>query len=267
MFKNKNLYRRTVFVMILALAGISCRVVNIPFLATETPTPTVTFTPTSTATSTPTPSSTPTPVPTATHPSTGIWADEQPDGSSLVTDYDNQYRFVMAGEWTIIPLSTDDLSEILAELAGENPELAQTAELFKQLDPDVIRVVAVNNDPKYATDGYATNLNVAAIEDQFASSMPISFLAGGFEQSFAQGGAVNITSESRTNNNGVEIGIIEYSQNTPTTAGASVNVRARMIFFQVKGKLIMITLATHQQFSEEIFASLDDLTETIELMK
>jgi hypothetical protein len=97
--------------------------------------------------------------------------------------------------------------------------------------------------------------------------MPISLLTGGFEQSFAQGGAVNITSESRTNNKGVEIGIIEYSQNTPTATGANVDVRARVIFFQVNGKLVMITLATHQKFSEEIFASLDGLAETIELME
>jgi hypothetical protein len=162
----KGIHALTILVILLALAGISCNAVNVPFLATETPTPTVTFTPSPTLT----PSPTPTPVPTATHPSTGIWTDEQPDGSSLVTDYDNQYRFVMADGWTIIPLSTGDLSEILAELAGENPELAETAELFKQLDPDIIRVVAVNNDPKYTTDGYGTNLTVAAIEDQFASS-------------------------------------------------------------------------------------------------
>ncbi len=263
----KGFQSLTILVILLALAGISCNAVNVPFLATETPTPTATFTPSPTPSPTLTPSPTPTLVPTATHPSTGIWTDEQPDGSSLVTDYDNQYRFVMAGGWTIIPLSAGDLSDILEELAGENPELTETAELFKELDPDVIRIVAVNNDPKYTTDGYGTNLTVAAIEDQFASSMPISLLTGGFEQSFAQSGAVNITSKSRTNNKGVEIGIVEYSQNTPTAAGVNVDVRARVIFFQVNGKLIMITLATHQQFSEEIFASLDGLAETIELME
>ena len=263
MFQNKGFQALIILVMLLALTSISCGVSGLPFLATETPIPTATFTPSPT----PTPSSTPTLIPTATRPSTGLQTEEQADGSSLITDHDNQFRFVMAGGWTVIPLSAEDLSDIMSELAKKNPELAGTAELFKQLDPDVFRVIAVNNDPRYIVNGYATNLNVAALEDKLASSMPVGLLANGLKESFAQSGAINITSESRTNSKGVEIGIIEFTQSAPTYTGASVEVRSRVIIFQVNGKLIMITLATPLQFGEEVFASLGDLAETIEIIK
>lgn len=256
-------------IAILTLVMISCQgVAGFNPFATETPLPTSTFTasptftPSPTATPTPTQTASPTPLPT------GSLTEDQPDGSILFTDFDNQYQFSIPKDWLAIPLSSDDLADIIRKLSETNPELKDTAQAFAQLDPEVIRVIAVNKDPKYISNGFSTNLTVTAVEDKLMSSMPLDFVTGAVEETLKQAGATIIASEqlAANNVNGVETATLEFEQTTPTALGTHVLAHAKILIFQRNGKLIMIQLTMPKQFTEELLPALDQITDTVKIL-
>jgi hypothetical protein len=258
------------FIMVLVLVMISCQsVASFNPFATETPLPTLTFTssptltPSATATQTPTQTPSPTPLPT------GAITEEQSDGSTLFMDYDNQYQFTIPEAWFVVPLSSGDISNILDRLSEENPQLKDTAAAFAQLDPDVIRVIAINEDTKYLFNGFSTNLTITAVEDKLMSSMPLDFVTGAVEESLKPGGATIIENQefASSNANGVEIGTIEFQQTAPTAAGTSVPVHSKLLIFQSGSKLIMIQLTTPKQFAKDLFPVLEQIKDTIKLIE
>lgn len=265
---NKSIQKFSIFIAILTLTILSCQSVGgfNPF-ATATPTPTLTFTPSLTPTPSQTPTQTPTPSPVPLP--TGVTMEKQSDGSTLFVDYDNQYQLNIPKNWFVIPLSSDDIKNILKELAKKNSALKDTAELFAQLDPDVIRVVAINEDKKYISNGYATNITITAIEDKLLSSMPLNFVTGAMEESLKQQGATLIPIQESVvkNVHNVEIGVFEYQQKSPTASGASVQVHAKALVFQVKGKLIMIQLAIPKQLAKEVLPVMDQIKDTVQLVE
>ena len=268
MAKNKGFQTLGYFMALLALAMLSCQGIGgfNPF-ATETPTPTLTFTPTSTFTPSPTPTATRTPTPTPLP--TGVKTEDQPDGSILFSDYDNNYLMSLPEDWFVLPLSAEDFADILNEMAQENPEIKDIAEAFKQLDPNVIRVVALNKNSDYLFNGFSTNITVTAIEDKLMSSMPLDFVTGAVEESLKQQGATPVSNHelATKNANGLEVGVIEFDQTAPTATGANVQVRSKAAIFQSKGKMIMVQLTTPQQFAEELLPVLDQITDSIKLIE
>jgi len=268
MKKHRGFRSFVLFMSVLALAGLSCGVADISSMfATETPTPTLTLTPSPTFTPSPTPTASQTPTPTPLP--TGVKTEEQSDGSTLFIDYDNNYQLALPQGWFVIPLSAEDIADILKNMAEANPDLKDTADAFKQLDPNVIRVIAINENSDYIFNGFSTNLTVTAIEDKLLASMPVDFVTGAVEEQLKQSGAKIISSHelATTNANGVEIGSFDFQQSSPTATGANVQARSKAIVFQTNGKLIMIQLATPQQFAEELFPILDNIMDSIELIK
>ena len=161
------------------------------------------------------------------------------------------------------------MADILKKMAEEEPELEEIATAFTQLDPDVIRVMAVNRDNKYITNGFSTNLSVTAIEDKLMASMPLDFVTGAMEESLKQEGAELISSENLAakNPNGVEVADFDFVQSTFSATGNKVQVRSRIVIFQAGGKLILIQLATPKQFGEELLPVLDHIKDTIKLLE
>ncbi len=169
----------------------------------------------------------------------------------------------------VIPLITEDLAGILQELSKENPNIKDIADTFSALAPDVIRLIAINKDNKYTTNGFATNITVIAIEDQMMSSMPLDLVSGAMEQSVINDGA-KVTSKfepAAKNPQGVEFTQFEFEQNAPTATGGRIRVRSGTLLFQVKGKLIMIQLATPQQFAAELMPILKQIGNSIERLE
>jgi hypothetical protein len=268
--KQKNNIRALVFFIALALATLACQGgAGFNFFATETPTPTLTFTPSPTYTPSPTATQTPTATPSPTSLPTGAITEEQADGSTLFIDYDNHFQFNIPDTWFVIPLSSDDISTMINDLSEKNPQFKDIAAAFAQLDPDVIRVIAVNEDTKYITNGFATNLTVTAVEDKLMASMPLNMVTGVLEESMKQAGATIISNEELAidNVNGVEIGFLEFQQTAPTATGATVQAQCKMLIFNSDGKLIMIQLTTPKQFAGEVLPVLDQIVDTVKLLE
>lgn len=267
--KKKHLFRMLSFLGVLALTALSCGTVDLAnILATQTPTPTLTFTPTPTFTPSPTPTFTPTPTKTLTPTPkpTGVRSEKQADGSTLFTDYDNKFQMVIPNNWAAIPITTEDIAGILQELSKDNPDIKGIAETFSQLDPNVVRLIAINKNNKYTTNGFATNITVIAIEDRLLSSMPLDFVSGALEESVKQGGAeiVSAFEPAASNPQGVEVAVFEFEQASPTAVGTRVRVRSGTLLFQSGGKLIMVQLATLQQFSAELMPVLKQIGDSVQ---
>jgi hypothetical protein len=269
--KQKNNIRALgLFVAILALSALACQgVAGFNPFATATPTPTLTFTPSPTSTPSPTATQTATRTPSPTPLPTGAITEEQADGSTFFTDYDNQFQFTIPEAWFVIPLNSEDLSSILSNLSEENPQFKDIAAAFAQLDPDVIRVIAVHEDTKYLANGFSTNLTVTAVKDKLMSAMPLDFVTGAVEESLKQGGATIISNQelATDNANGVEIGTVEFQQTTPTATGATVQAQSKLLIFHSNGKLIMIQLSTPKQFAGEVLPVLDQILDTVQLLE
>jgi hypothetical protein len=261
--KNNSFHGFIFFLVTLALVSLSCGVSDLPFIATEAPKPTATFTPSPT----PTPSSTPTPTrtPTATPLPTGVKAEEQSNGTTLFVDYDNNYQLILPVDWIIIPLDKDDIAILISKLADENPDLVSMAETFKNLDPKVLRMAALNSNRKYITGSYSSNITIAAIEDKTLSVMPLSFITGVLEQSFQQQGMKVLTTGVNTieNANGVDLEYIDVEQ-----ALTGKRVQQHVIVFHSGGNnLMIITVTTLQEFKDEVFQMGDQVCVSIKLLK
>lgn len=241
--------------------GISCAgLTDIPNpFATQTPTPTNTFTPSPTSTVTPSPTAT-LPPPSTPAPS-GAQKKKLLARTTLFIDYDNKYRFVLPEEWVAIPFNKGEFSSALGELAENNPDLVESAAAFKDLDPDVVRLLALNRDPKFFVNGAATNLSVTAVKDGVLSAMPLSFITGVLEESFKQSGVKVITEGVNTirNIHGIEVEFIDTEQ----SANGST-IAQRLMIFQSNRKVIVITLTTLKQFAKDVFLASDLICATIE---
>ena len=251
-----------VFSIVLSLTLASCGGGGLSFFATETPTPTQTFTPT--ATFPPSPTATATQTPTPTPLPTGVESQEQADGSVVFVDYDNKYQLTLLSTWVAIPVTKGDLNDAINELASAKPELAEAAEQFKDLDANVIRLVALNGNPDYIKGGGAPNMIITAFPDAVMATMPLSFVTGAMEEGLTQQGFTIITEGVNTieNTNGVEVQYIDLEQTVEGTV-----ITQRILFFQTKEKLIMVTFTTQTEFSEAIFAEAELIGATIELLK
>lgn len=264
--KRKGLFGFTVFVLTLSLAGISCGFSDVAnIFATETPTPTQTFTPSPTAT----PSATPTQTPSPTPPPTGVETREGSGGTTVFIDYDNNFQLTLPSDWFIIPLSAEDITDVLNSMAEENPDLKKSADAFKNLDPDVIRVIAVNKDSKYLVKGFSANLTITAIKDKFLTGLPVAFVTGSMEAEMKKNGVKIIEVEELvlTSDSGVEIGVMEFIQDAPTATGGTISVQSRMLVFQTGDALIMAQLVTPREFAGELFPIMEEIAQSVQLLK
>lgn len=130
-------------------------------------------------------------------------------------------------------------------------------------------MVALNDDPQYAKNGFASNLTITAIADQVMSTMPLAFVTGALESSLESNNITVLSSEADliTSEAGVEIGVIETEQPMTTASGTKVTVHSKYLVFQSGGKLVMVQLATEKQFADDLGGIVDEIAQTIELLK
>jgi hypothetical protein len=197
----------------------------------------------------------------------GVETEEQEDGSTLVVDRGNGFQFVLPDGWVVIPLTAEDISKLLDAAAEANPDMANMVETFKQLDSDVVRVVALSDDPKYVTKGFATNITVTAIEDKMMASMPLEIVTAMLEDSLTEQGATVLTQGANvgTNAHDVEYGIVDCKITTKTASGGALEVRSIYAIFQTDKKMVMIDLTTPSKFGKELFKLLGEVIDTIEM--
>ncbi len=243
----------------LSLAGLSCsaaaRLPN-PF-ASPTPTATATFTPS------PIPSPTPTFTPSPTPPPNGIETESLPGGETLVKDYDYQYELHLPPDWIVLPLTKEDLVRALDQAAREHPQMEKTASAFRQMDPTVLRLIAMNKNAKYTVNSYPTFLAISAVSNPIAASLPMAAVTAMIEDNIFSG-STDTTWEVKTSSHAVEVGIVQGSYQAATRTGRHVDVVEKVVAFQSNKKLIMVEILTPKETAEQILPSADQILDTIQ---
>jgi hypothetical protein len=261
MNQNKVTPRVAVFIMMLVLMILACQSVGSfnPF-ATETPTPTNTFTPTPTFTVTPSPTLTHTP--TSTPLPTGIVIKEQTGGTSLVIDYDNKYEFLLPPNWAIVFSTQKDLEQAIEQTSEKDPDFAKMAESFKNVDPNVFRLAALNIDRTYISEDSPALLTINAFVDSVTSTMPMSFVTAMIEDSILAG-ASSTTWDVTNNINNVEVGLVRGAMMISLPNGLSANIQELVISFQSNKKLIVIEIAAPKEFGDQILSPFEGIVDSI----
>jgi len=237
---NKNLFIFLIGLILLAL--LSCQAAaNLPNpFATATPTSTPTFTPSPTSSPTPTAAYTPTPLPT------GTTKEQQTDGTTIFTDYDNQYELVFPAGWAVVGLSPDDLNQLMQLASKNNPDFQQTISLLKTMDPKVFRVFAFDFQPNDMVDGYTTNINIVGVNNNIIKAMTLQELTDETVQSIRQiNNNIQVTSSKVTQTaSNTPIGLIELNMPVNTYTGVKISVYEQAVIFQVPQGSIQVTLST-----------------------
>ncbi len=232
-----------------------------PF-ASPTPTATATFTPSPTPSPTPTftPSPTPTPIPE------GVSFDIQTNGITLMRDYDNGYELSLPEDWVVIPLTQEERRLALDQMLQENPDLARMADSFKKINPDFLRMIGVNKNPKLKESVSPSFILIASVSNLIASKMPMSKVTAMLRDVIIPG-ARDVTSETKTNAGGVELGIIQGSAKKTSTAGETVDMLEQAIVFQSRGKLVMILIVVPKEDSPVVLPASPQLIDSIRRME
>jgi hypothetical protein len=193
---------------------------------------------------------------------------EEPDGSTVFTDYDGNYLMSLSDQWIVIPFTPGEIAEYVATVAQQNPELAAQAAALALLDANTFRMVALNKDPGMIAEGFATNLNVTAFDDKVLASMPIDYIAGSMEEGFKSQGATILTQgvNAIDNANGIDVRYVDIEQSQPLPTGGSVTVLGRVILFKSGDQLVMLTVLGSKELGDQVFAAANAIGESVALL-
>ena len=153
---------------------------------------------------------------------------------------------------------------MLAKLSETNPDLAKSAEAFKNMDANVVRMVALDSNRDHFVNGTTSNINITALDNPVLSAMPIAFVTGALEESLTKQGLKVLTTGVNTIDNaqGLDVEYIDVEQSLN-----GIKIQQRLIVFQSNKKLILVTISTLSQFKDEIFKAAEELGASIETFK
>lgn len=154
--------------------------------------------------------------------------------------------------------------DAMEQLAEDSPNMAEAADAFRDMDPEVFRLVALNSDPDLSMNTFVTNMNATAIENEILSGMPLEFITGALEGSLEDTGGTVLTSGVNIveNAHGVDVQFIDTER-----LANGFKMQQRLIVFQSNHKLIVITFTTLKQFAEDVFSDANEIGRSIEYLK
>ena len=175
----------------------------------------------------------------------------------------------MPEKWVTFPLSNKDFATLMEKFAEENPDFAEAAEAMKDLDPSVIRIVALYANPDYIVNGSVPDMVDMAFSDKSLTTMPLDFITAMMEDSLKEQefNVFPTTSYSESNPNGVETSIIDAERTITNPYGTTVTFHCRYIFFQTDRRLISIQLVTPKKFATDMMAVADGIRASIKFLE
>lgn len=261
MNQNKRIQESVIFIAILLLTILSCQGVGgfNPF-ATATPTATATFTPSPTPTPTATHTPTPTPRPT------GRLKEEQPEGQTVFTDYDNGYQLSFPRGWSVVIPGKDDLQKILDSVPEQEGNISDVIEIAKSAEVNnLIRAFAFNFKAQQGI--YTPNINIAYDTSPLVALMSLEDLLDFTLGYFPSLGIEVVHSEIKETSSGIETGRIEAEWTAQVSANEKVDLSQVQVFFRSGEGYVIMTYTTVQDATVDLGDDMDELIESIQLLE
>ena len=264
-------------VMQTAVANVSATQTAEP---TATPLPTDTPTPEPTATNTPIPTDTPTPAPTETPvptdtleptatatPASSLVETELESGDILYEQTDAGFSIVLSPDWLVIDLSSDDFSQMLGMVGGQNESLSFfTEEYFQQIVASGIRFYALNENVESLSSPVPMSINVLTQEGDLGLSLE-EFMTVNTAQ-FAN--FFDLTSEIEQEVmmlGDMEVGRISYTVNLVTALGIESEVANTQYLVLTDDGFYIVTLGMGVELVEEYQEAARTAVETFQLIE
>ncbi len=257
----KKYFGFRVVLLLTLLVGISlaCQAGNVvpSFLATPTPTYTITPTPTSTAT----------PLPTST-PASDVSLEPQADGSELFIDPQTGFSLSIPSTWAGIPANVDDISQYMEKVSEDNPQLSQALSLLKEMDPNILRIMALDTNADHYTENYAPNFTVISLKDPISTKMSLEKVVQvtGSAIKSQYPGASLLDSGVEHVNGDFSYGYHELQLQINAQAGKKVDVFQKQVYFLIQDYLVVITLSAPANSYEEALIEFNSIVETVQLL-
>lgn len=232
--------------------------------ATDTPVPT--NTPTLEPTETPLPTNTPTPTETAT-PASSLVETTLDSGDILYEQTDAGFSMILSSDWLVIDLSSDDFSQMLEMVGGQNDSLSFfTEDYFQQIIASGIRFYAVNDNIDSLSNPVPMSINILVQEENFGLSLEefMTVNTAQFENFF------DLTSEIEQEVvmlGELEAGRISYTLNLVTALGVESEVANTQYFILANDGLYVITLGMGIELVEEYQEAARTAVETFRLIE
>ncbi len=231
--------------------------------ATDTPTPVPTETPL--PTDTPVPTETPEPTETAT-PASSLEQTELDNGDILYVNTEAGFSIALPPEWFVLDLSSDDFSEMLGLVAGQNESLSFFSEDYVQaLVASGMKFYAVQGDVNSLSNPIPISINILQQEVPPGLSLDqlVAVTAAQLESIF------DLTSEMEQAPVmlGAEEGVmVSYSMGLVTAVGVEAEARNTQYFIAGDDYVFIVTLGMGTDLVDEYLESSRTAVETFQIV-
>ncbi len=259
--KNRFTIQGILFLAVLTLASLACQG-GVPSLF-ATATPTYTITPS------PVPTSTPQPTATAgTTDTTNISLETQSDGSVLFTDIQAGYSILIPSTWAGIPANADDISPYVEQAAENNPQFSEALNMLQNMDPNILRIIALDTTTEHYENGYAPNFSVLTMEDPISARMTL--------ENIVKLTGSSITSQyqdAKLLNSGIETiddtfsyGYNEFSLSINAADGVPIQIFQKQVYFSIEEYIVIITLSAPRNNYEPPLLEFDAMMSSTQII-
>ena len=229
---------------------------------TQQAVPTATLAPVSTATTRPTIA----PSPTPDADDSGSTLNKLEDGSIQFTDERGAYDISMPVGWLAVRINSQEYLDawLLPELS--NPYMQRALSSIETLNPDEIRLFALDVQEGHAEIDFVTNVSIYWDQKNsmsFENDTDLQAAAATLPESLA--GLEVTATEISTTSSGIPIGMITSKTPITTLDGVNVEMFQKQIFIKLKVGTLIVTLTTIEELKQAVLPQFDAMIETLKV--
>jgi hypothetical protein len=208
----------------------------------------------------------PTASPTPEADTSGSALTEMEDGSTLFSDFNAGYEVNVPAGWLAVRINQQEYLDAWLLSEFSNPAMQRSLSSIEKLNPNELRLYAVDLQADHARTGFVTNINFIWYEqDDMSLEDDTDLLAVSAALPDALPGLELLTTELSTNANGLPIGINTSRTPATTLDGVNIVIFQKQVFIKVRAGTLTITLSTTEELKDTILPAFDAMIEFIKV--
>lgn len=208
----------------------------------------------------------PTASPTPEADTSGSALTEMEDGSTLFSDFNAGYEVNVPAGWLAVRINQQEYLDAWLLSEFSNPAMQRSLSSIENLNPNELRLYAVDLQADHARTGFVTNINFIWYEqDDMSLDDDTDLLAVSAALPDALPGLEVLTTELSTNANGLPIGINTSRTPVTTLDNVSIVIFQKQVFIKVRAGTLTITLSTTEELRDTILPAFDAMIEFIKV--
>lgn len=241
---------------------------RLEIMVAETVTAAIELTEQAVPSATPIPTFTATPQPTNTSTpevnDSGSTLTKLEDGSALFVDDMAKYAVNVPDGWLPVRINSQEYLEawLLPELS--NPSMQRSLSSIEKMDPDKLRLFALDIQEGHAEIDFVTNINFYLDQENTMSlenDEGVKAQAEALPKAFA--GLEVTATELTATASGIPIGVITSKTPITTLEGVSVELFQKQVFINSSAGVLIVTLSTTEELKQEVLPQFDAMIETL----